>query len=256
MKPYSSILICFIILFSWHQTSYACSDKMMIGPYEIKAYTNNPIYDDATDSYIWGYELVNDKNPRSIWFGVEKGIDVWNPEIGVHYQAGEGAGSTSQNFGRGIFSTRVFEIITKGKRDYTDILLYTNTPDTGCVSVAVQGGTQMAYNQIKGPGSFLLAQEPGTVPTGTLTETLLPESFDGMRRIQIESGTDGCAHKVSGFCDDNGWVELAKYPIGEGPVATRKFTGMPGQKCPGGFQLQNPCYFFSGSNYYVIPCTK
>jgi hypothetical protein len=246
--------------------SRACGNIAQLGPFVLEANPNNPTFDVTRGKWVWGYEIIeNDKTPKSIWFGIthnqDKPIDVSSPNSGVYYPPGVGAGSYADNFGKFMYNTRVYELVSKGKFDWTDIQLFTDREDVGCVSVAVKGGTSMVADTIRGPGAFFTGQVPDVYPSYTKSEHVLPPEF-GNYGIQIHRGADGCIQTMYGRdSEQSAWSLLPKFAQGEGPndpaydePRNRKFTGMPGQRCPEALQLRNPCWAFSGTNWFIIPC--
>jgi hypothetical protein len=260
-----TMVLTFFLVFP--DNARACGDTAQLGPFVLEANPNNPTFDPTRGKWVWGYEIVeNNKTPKSIWFGItynqDKPIEVSSPNSGVYYPPGVGAGSYADNFGKFMYNTRVYELVSKGKFDWTDLQLFTDREDAGCVSVAVKGGTSMVADTIRGPGAFFITgQVPDTYPSISVSEHVLPPEFENYK-IQIHRGADGCIQTMYGrVSEQSEWSLLPKYALGDGPEGDeyeepkrRKFTGMSGQRCPEGLQLRNPCWAFSGTNWFIIPC--
>jgi hypothetical protein len=139
--------------------------------------------------------------------------------------------------------------------------LLTRSPDIGCIPIAWMDAEGSIHesgifgpvppDQSSAPPSYPGIVTPESYVVTKLEEIVLPS--ENMRFRIVERGTDGCATKVQYFDGLDQYGE-PRWADAEFDTNEYSYLGMPGQMCPESITTENPCYFYSGTNYYVIPC--
>jgi hypothetical protein len=268
--------------------AFQCSGEAMLGDHQI---TLESIQcDEEHDMCVWHYDLGTfyiaepDAN-RPVLFGIphdilnpleiyEEGLyfDSW--PISIYYEPGVGANycgshggefncesadlpSQTKDIAYGVdnYQMRVFAVYKYHNSLHIETY---DTSNTQCIEMTwMESDGNILTTQILGPAPKDTSSAPPSYPSIVTPDSFAVNAYEeielpneNMRFRITERGSDGCAIKVDAFVNGS-WVPAA---LGDDDEKTYLFLGMPGQMCPESIATENPCYFYSGTNYYVIPC--
>jgi hypothetical protein len=265
--------------------AFKCSEESMLGDHRITL--EHIQCEEEYDTCHWHYDLgtiylTSPTKNRPILLGLPVPEDneimmyednySYPPNI-VYYENGIGAKycesfgedyddydcqGKNDTYGVGDNNLRVLAIHNYWNSFTVSSALYNS--NTQCIEMTyMDDNGNILSTQINGPAPLFITAPPSypsiEIPESyvvtKIEEIVLPS--ENMRFRIVERGTDGCATKVQYFDGLDQYGE-PRWADAEFDTNEYSYLGMPGQMCPESITTENPCYFYSGTNYYVIPC--